>query len=376
MSRWRWIVAVLILIAGCGTGGSPSASTSPTGHGVLTAAPAATPLAEVRDPTPSPLLREAELTDGLSAEEAATLGSLERVDAYPLYTMHYYGSYESPEAFLRPSLGVAQTESLAWACSLFAALGDAESLNYGRNFDWEFSPALLLFTNPPDGYASVSMVNTGFFGLRPDEAEALLDMPLSERRVLLHAPLLPIDGMNEHGLAIGMAAVGPGNMQHDPSKETIGSLGIIRQMLDHARDVDEAVAILGRYNIDFSGGPPIHYLLADRRGRSVLVEFYQGEMVIFPNEAPWHLATNFLLASVGAATRERCWRYDRLNERLIETVGQLGVDESMELLAQVAQPATQWSIVYEMSSGDILVVMDRKYDRSHLFHLRIREAQP
>jgi Flp pilus assembly protein TadD len=27
---------------------------------------------------------------------------------------------------------------------------------YGRNFDWDFSPALLLFTNPPDGYASVS----------------------------------------------------------------------------------------------------------------------------------------------------------------------------------------------------------------------------
>ena len=38
---------------------------------------------------------------------------------------------------------------------------------YGRNFDWEFSPALLLFTDPPDGYASVSMVDLTFLGISP-----------------------------------------------------------------------------------------------------------------------------------------------------------------------------------------------------------------
>ncbi|GAG47607.1 unnamed protein product, partial [marine sediment metagenome] len=32
--------------------------------------------------------------DGLSDEEVATLSSLEQVDDYPLYTMHYYGAYD------------------------------------------------------------------------------------------------------------------------------------------------------------------------------------------------------------------------------------------------------------------------------------------
>ena len=59
-------------------------------------------------------------------------------------------------------------------------------------------------------------------------------------------------------------------------------------MLDHARDVDEAVAILESHNIDFEGGPPVHYLMADATRKSVLVEFYRGEMNIFENEQPWH----------------------------------------------------------------------------------------
>lgn len=373
MSQWRWVVLVLILIVGCGSVGSSSVSPSPAGHSPSTAVLEATPLAVLPNTSPLPT---GELSDGLSPEEMATLGSLVQVDAYPLFTMRYHGGYQDGEAFLRRSTSLVKTEAVPWACSLFVASGDLDNLNYGRNFDWEFSPALLVFTDPPDGYASVSMVNTGFLGLRPDQARALLEMPLSERRALLLAPLLPIDGMNEYGLAVGMAAVGPGEMQHDPTKATTGSLGVIRKMLDHARNVDEAIAILGKYNIDFTGGPPVHYLLADRHGRSVLVEFYQGEMVLLPNDAPWHLATNFLLASAGASTRQKCWRYDRLHDRLRETAGQLCPEDSLGLLARVAQPTTQWSIVYGMSSGEVLVVMGLQYDLSHLFHLNLRETQP
>ncbi len=37
-------------------------------------------------PTPAPTL-----PPGMNADQAATLGSLELVDDYPLYTMHYVG---------------------------------------------------------------------------------------------------------------------------------------------------------------------------------------------------------------------------------------------------------------------------------------------
>jgi hypothetical protein len=332
-------------------------------------APAVTPTPVPTAPTtvPTPTSR----ADGLSHEEAATLSSLEQVDDYPLYTMRYYGAYDQRASSAEPVLSEAEgTASLpAWTCSLFAALGDADHKLYGRNFDWEYSPAVLLFTDPSDGYASVSMVDIAYFGFEGDKAGTITDLPLIERRALLYTPLWPFDGMNERGLAVGMAAVPPGDMRPDPNKETMGSLGVIREMLDHASNAEEALAILQSYNIDFEGGPPLHYLIADSSGCSLLVEFYEGEMVVIPNETPWHQATNFLRASVGESAEGECWRYDKISQRLTEAGGQLTVQDAMDLLAEVSQGVTQWSVVYGMSSGDVNVVMGREYDNMHSFSL-------
>lgn len=342
---------VLILAGGCG---QPK--------------PTVAPLPQASIPTPQPAAEQA--APGLSEDEIATLSSLTQVDGYPLYTMHYQGAYNREQASLEGS-GVA-----AWACSLFAALGDADHRLYGRNFDWEFSPALLLFTDPPDGYASVSMVDIAYLGFVGSPSKTLLDLPLEEREALLSAPFLPFDGLNEHGLAIGMAAVAPGNVPPDPDKETMDSVGVIREMLDRARDVDEALTILQSYNVDMGNGPPIHYLLADRSGRSLLVEFYQGEIHVLPNEKPWHQATNFLRASVGDSAEGQCWRYDKIAERLAETEGRLTAAEAMDLLSGVAQPGTQWSVVYGLSSGQIDVVMGREYADMHSFTLVAGQAEP
>jgi hypothetical protein len=361
-----WIV--LALVAGCGTVGSTSVPVPPTGGAATAPAgllPGGTPALAI---TPT----AAAEAQGLTDEEAATLSSLEQVDGYPLYTMRYRGGYDQAASAVEgagPMAGVDRpAPSPAWACSLFAALGDAENRLYGRNFDWEFSPALLLFTDPPGGYASVSMVDIAYLGFEESESRGLVDLPLSQRRGLLAAPFLPFDGMNEQGLAVGMAAVPPGDVRPDPGKETIGSLGVIRHMLDRAAGVGEAVSILESYNVDMSGGPPVHYLLADRSGRSVLVEFYQGETVVMPNGTPWHLATNFLRASVQEA-QGQCWRYDRMGQALAAAAGQLSTPEAMDLLAEVSQPGTQWSVVYGLSSGDVEVTMGRAFDRPHRFHL-------
>jgi hypothetical protein len=350
-------VLLILLLAGCGQG-APTAVPSP-----LAAAPAAT---LPPSPRPAPTATAEARPDGLSAAAAATLGSLEQVDDYPLYTMQYQGGYQRPVLSLMPAGPLAPVR--AWACSLFAALGDEGGRLYGRNFDWQFSPALLLFADPPDGYASVSMVDIAYLGFDGSRAGTVLDLPLGQRRGLLEAPLWPFDGMNEHGLVVGMAAVPPGGMVPDPGKGTIGSLGIIREILDQARDVDEAVGIFQRTNVDMEGGPPLHYLVADRSGRSVLVEFYQGEMIVLPNEGPWHLVTNFLRSSVDSAAGE-CWRYDRIEQSLSQAAGRLDTGQAMDLLSQVAQDGTQWSVVYGLSSGEIQVAMGREYEGRHTFHL-------
>jgi hypothetical protein len=309
-----------------------------------------------------------ERVPGLTAEQVATLSSLAQVDDYPLYTMRYRGSYRG-----RAAAELGGTIKLgarpAWACSLFAALGDPEAMFYGRNFDWEYSPALLLFADPPDAYASVSMVDIAYLGFGGSEAGGVAALPLPQRESLLRAPWMPFDGMNEHGLAVGMAAVPPGDMSPDPTKANIDSLGVIREILDRARDVDEAVAILDRYNVVMGGGPPLHYLIADRTGRAVLVEFYQGKRVLLPNVGPWHLATNFLRASAGESAAGQCTRYDRIEQRLAGSGGRLSAPEAMDLLGQVAQEGTQWSVVYGLSALEVRVAMGHAYEDVHTFQL-------
>jgi len=311
---------------------------------------------------------------GLTREQFASLSSLQKVDDHPLYAMTYVGSYRPRTETLLVGNPIATTDSHpAWGCSLFTILLDEDNLLYGRNFDWQFSPALLLFTDPPDGYASVSMVDIEYLGFDLETAGNITDLPIEDQSSLLDAPYLPFDGMNEHGLAIGMAAVPPGNVQPDANKETIGSLGIIRQMLDHARTVDEAVDIMRSYNIDFEGGPSVHYLMADAADKSVLVEYFNGEMHILENEEPWHLATNFLRTSVGDPKDGNCWRYNKISAQLSESNGQIDAQTAMGLLSDVAQNNTQWSVIYHMSSGMINVAMGQQYENMHQFQLDLTD---
>ncbi len=345
------LIIVSLIVAACG----PTAINSPA------TPPIATPVTIVQPTTAA----------ALSEQQIAILSSLEKVDDFPLYTMHYYGSTESTSSRLVDPQESADTQRLAWACSLFAALGGSDKV-YGRNFDWVDSPALLLFTHPTNGYASVSMVDLAYLGFG-DKVDRLTELPLDQRLPLLDAPGLPFDGMNERGLVVGMAAVPDGNVQPDRGKETIDSLQVIRQMLDRAGTVDEAVAVLQQVNIEWGSGPALHYLIADRSGQSTLVEFYQGKIQIIANDKPRHLATNFLVSSVGEDVTGQCPRYDKIDQQLTIASGSIDAGEAMQLLQAVSQPNTQWSIVYGLNTGEVIVTMGREYSHMHSFQIDLRD---
>lgn len=344
------VIAGLILAA-CG----------PTATGIPATPPTATPV-PAHPPTAA----------ALSEQEIASLSSLEKVDDFPLYTMHHY---DASEPGLSGSVGRQESanapRSSTWACSLFAALGGADKF-YGRNFDWLDSPALLLFTHPTNAYASVSMVDLAYLGFG-DKVKQLTELPLDQRQALLNALDLPFDGMNDCGLVVGMAAVPDGDLRLDPGKETVDSLQVIRQMLDRAGTVNEAVTVLQQYNIEWGSGPALHYLIADRSGRSALVEFYQGKIQIIPNDKPWHLATNFLVSSIGESPTGQCPRYDKIDQRLSTSAGRLDAAKAMHLLQDVSQVSTQWSVVYGLSTGKVVVTMGRAYSHTHTFQIDLTD---
>lgn len=305
-----------------------------------------------------------------SADQERTLSSLRKLDGYPLYTMTYYGSYDASV----PPVTAELVQHDTWACSLIAASGNPQHRIYGRNFDWQFSPALLLITSPPNAYASISMVDFSYLGFETEKDTVDLTNSVKKRDLLL-APLLPFDGMNEYGLTIGMAQVPDVQIPQDAGKQTVGSVRIMRLVLDRARTVDEAIEVIKQYNIDFDGGPYLHYMIADRAGHAATVEFKNGGVQVIRDNRPWQISTNFYLTGANESQRASDWRYNTANQWLQKSQGSLSsLQEAMKLMQAVKQGHTRWSAVYDMITGEVNVAMNGNYDRIYPFHLQMKSV--
>jgi hypothetical protein len=292
----------------------------------------------------------------------AVISRLTKVHDYPMYLLDYQGDYPLAER-LRvgdargPVSRVAGTS--AWACSAFAAFGDATRPLVGRSFDWQHHAAILLRTDPSDGYASTSMVDPAYMGFGTEDITRL---PANARQPLLEAPFLPFDGLNEHGLTMALLAVPQARAPSVAGRPTLGPLLMIRLVLDRSRTVSEALSLLAGHNLQVD--PPVHFFLADASGQAAIVEYVDGEIVVTPNDRPWLAVTNFVVAGTSPEARPSlCSRYRTATESLAGCGGRMAAPEALALLSAVSQPHTMWSVVYELSSGRVTVAPGRDFSR-------------
>lgn len=311
-------LALLLALTACSADvpdGSPPTVASPTG----------TPTASRQD----------------AAQVDQTLASLRRVDDLPLYEMTYHGGYDAEAPLTDAELA---RKGDGWACSLFHRPGE-----FGRNFDWQPNPAMVVHARPPGGYASISLVDVSYLfypRIKPKLTKA------EDRRRLAHAVLIPFDGMNEKGLVVGLAQAPDAELpEPGAGRTTVSGVRIIRLMLDKAATVPEAIELMRRYDLDFTGGPQLHYLIADRAGRSAVVEYAEGRMNVIDDR----YLTNITMTGADRAARMADRRYRLLAEG--------GGTEAMKLLRRVAQPHTQWSIVYDLENLTARIVTAQRWNR-------------
>lgn len=310
--------------------------------------------------------------EGFSGDTLKTLQSLKKVDDYPLYLMQYHGDYNfsarlaangSPDA---PANLISTVKDEKWCCTCFSAFGKGDTPLFGRNFDWRYRAALLLFTDPPNAFASVSMVDIHYCGydLNPDLST------LRSREALLDTPFMPFDGLNEKGVAIGIMAVPHVELPNDPQKKTLNELSVVRLVLDYAKNTEHAISLIQQYNISMNE-VPLHFLIADRTGKSALVEFVNNKMQVMYNQEAFQVSTNFIVFNTLNNVMGKCWRYDKSHQTLLEKSGQISSAEAKDILQSVSQGNTIWSAIYNMKSGDIQIVPGRKYSTNHLFKLNM-----
>ena len=87
------------------------------------------------------------------------------------------------------------TNSLSdFSCSAFNVLNPENQNLFGRNFDNPYSPSFIVWTQPKNGYKSISFILGYYLGMNTEK-----DI---DKDKLLLLPYAPLDGLNEHGLGI------------------------------------------------------------------------------------------------------------------------------------------------------------------------------
>ncbi len=247
------------------------------------------------------------------------------------------------------------------ACSTVAAESADGGHVFGRNFDWSCSEVLLLETHPADGYASFSTVNLDFLRESANLPKEVLPTA---------ACYAPLDGMNEKGLAVSVNMISDSaRISQSTDKPDLTTTTALRLMLDRAATVEEALDLLGSYDLHGSYDMMIHFAVSDVTGRAVDVEYVGGEMIVV--ETP--ILTNFYLAEgekQGVGSEESHRRYEAL-EAFMSAHEKADIVDVRDALVTARESAfdpdpsegTEWSVLYDQTNLTATWYRREQFDR-------------
>lgn len=285
-------------------------------------------------------------------EATRTLETVQKLDDHPLWSMTWYG--EGARIDENPPLAAGGDSPMGFGCTLWVATGTEGRPLVGRNWDWEHGPGLVL-SSRTDQARTLTLTDMAFLGLGPQDPLDRLDEEGRSR--VLRAQGGQVEGMNEHGVFMGLAADQLAIEPFDDTKPLVGGLGVQRLVLDEARTTAEAVEIVRSVDLDFTGGPGLHYLVADRHGAAAVIECDGGEYYVEerPEDQPWMCLENFHMAAVPVEEREQQRRWSTCARTLGEAGGVVDLEGALDLLDEVRQGITQWSSVYDLAAGTVEV---------------------
>ena len=367
--------------------------------------------------TPTPTTNKASMiTDQAKRDMIYSLVDLEG-DKGRIYEMYYTVDYKLDDAInfgingqkkLEQFVGAylmdqqsSKSVSLAYdaGCSAFAA-PDKSTGNYlmGRNFDfnhWDKDsnridiPVIVVHTAPKGGKKSVSFVDGTFVYYK----KGFYTDGESDLSMLMAAPYLLLDGINEDGFAISVLKLdGKPTRQTDTSKKTVFTTVAMRMLLDRASTVKEATDMLDKYNMCMdTDTASYHFFMADATGDYAIVEYtgpdpdhvHPSTMEVLRDNDTLRYVTNFYVSptmvetSFGGKTSHGRSRYNDLRDGLRNYNYNVTPSQALELLKIVAQGPdgpdqsstgfTQWSEVYNLTKRRLTMNLTREWNKTFEF---------
>ena len=245
--------------------------------------------------------------------------------------------------------------SPARPCSTFQLTGPGLVL-FGRNYDWQFSDALILVNKRAMGKTS--------YPRRGDPGRpAQWVSKYGSLTFNVYGREFPTGGMNSAGLVVECMALYETAYPPPDERAYVASDSIWRQyILDNCATVEEALATLEQVRLaPLRGVLGTHMLVSDARGDCAVLEFLDQRAVIHQGPAlPVHVLTNSpyeqSLHHLQQGT-DAVWdpgdstiRFKRV-ARMIRDYRpaslEAGVGFAFKVLEAVAADRTQWRIVYD-----------------------------
>lgn len=231
-------------------------------------------------------------------------------------------------------------------CTIFAKR-ERKGIIIGRSFDWVQYGGNVCFV---PSYRRYGLNTIGFSAIEQ----------LGEDR--------PYEGMNEEGLFVGVTAIPNKKDEKEPKGPLmIESLGMVRFILETAKNVDEALYIVKNFNIDYRiryGVPKVQYFFVDVNNKVGIYEEGGFEESVVLNEGEYRILTNKSVNS-----KVECKRYDKINSILKENVI---VDDKMcmDMISTVKQDKlTAWSSVYNLKNRRFSVCIEQNFEKKYDFYL-------
>ena len=292
------------------------------------------------------------------------------------------------------------------ACSAFTADTQSGDRVFGRNYDFSATNTAIVYTDPGEGrHASYSTIDLSFLGLDADKDVETV----GQKFLTLAAPYVPLDGINDAGVACGIFMSYQGEGKGTPTdtqtdKPDLTSTTLLRLILDYADSVEDAVALAQQYDLHDSASSCFHYMVADSTGRSAILEWVgtdadhdadgaQRQLNVLWNDtdalsdsADWQVVTNFIKTpgyyDGTTAEMKGLDRYEHLAAALRETDGIVAdKDAAMDLLASVGRRTwnnddsnsnTVHSVVYDLTDKSVLWVGNEHYgEEAYTFEFQL-----
>ena len=292
------------------------------------------------------------------------------------------------------------------ACSAFTADTQSGDRVFGRNYDFSATNTAIVYTDPGEGrHASYSTIDLSFVGLDADKDVETI----GQKFLTLAAPYVPLDGINDAGVACGIFMSYQGEGKGTPTdtqtdRPDITSTTLLRLILDYADSVEDAVALAQQYDLHDSASSCFHYMVADSTGRSAILEWVgtdadhdadgaQRQLNVLWNDtdalsdsADWQVVTNFIKTpgyyDGTTAEMKGLDRYEHLAAALRETDGIVAdKDAAMDLLASVGRRTwnnddsnsnTVHSVVYDLTDKSVLWVGNEHYgEEAYTFEFQL-----